>query len=98
MIVGKVEIENGPMEKSTDLIRIEVISYSGYKADERPIKIVVGGVLLEVTDVIDRWYGEKFDYFKVKLSSGVKYLIARDRGEDRWYLKGRPHETRSSRH
>jgi hypothetical protein len=76
------------MKQPDDGIGIEVVAYSGYRADERPLKIVIGGVAMEVTEIVDRWYGEDFDYFKVRVNTGAVHLIARHRTHDRWYLKG----------
>lgn len=82
------------MKEPDSSAEIQVVTYSGYKADERPFKIVIGGVAMEVTEIVDRWYGEDFDYFKVRVNSGAVHLIGRHRTHDRWYLK----ETGISRH
>ena len=43
--------------------KIEVVAYSGYKANERPLYFVLDKRKLEVADIIDRWYGVEHDYF-----------------------------------
>jgi hypothetical protein len=65
---------------------IKVECYSGYKADERPLRFRLGGKLLEVEEILDRWYGEEHDYFKLRAEDGNKYLLRHGRKEDVWEL------------
>lgn len=66
---------------------IKVETYSGYKADERPLYLVLDDQRLEARDIIDRWYGEKADYFKVMTKDGRVYLVCRNRLSDQWTLE-----------
>ncbi len=66
--------------------RVEVIAYSGYKANERPLSFVLDGKRLEVENVIDRWYGVESDYFKVLAGDGKIYLLKWQRLLDVWLL------------
>jgi hypothetical protein len=68
--------------------KIEVDGYSGFKANERPKAFTVAGRRVEVEEVIERWRGERHDYFKVKGSDGQRYTIRYDRGQDGWELLG----------
>ncbi len=68
--------------------RIEVDAYSGFRANERPKSLRVAGGRVEVEEVIDRWYGERYDYFKVRGSDGRRYTIRYDRREDEWEMEG----------
>ena len=43
------------------LVRVEC--HSGYKAEERPVRIVFEGQTLEITDLEDRWYSPGATYF-----------------------------------
>ncbi len=65
---------------------IKVETYSGYKADERPLSFTIGNKVLKVEDVFDRWYGEGKDYFKLKADDGYSYIIRHDRNTDEWDL------------
>ncbi len=65
---------------------IEVVAYSGYKANERPLYFLIDSNRLEVEDIVDRWYGEEHDYFKVLADDGRVYLLRWHRFEDRWSL------------
>lgn len=76
--------------KSMGLVRaamnIEVQCYSGYKADERPVRFRLGERLLEVEELLDSWYGQEHDYFKVRADDGNTYLLRHRRSEDLWEL------------
>jgi len=66
--------------------KIEVSAYSGYKANERPLSFVLDQERIEVRDVLDRWYGEEHDYFKVLAGDGRVYLLGWQRNLDQWLL------------
>lgn len=67
-------------------VKIEVVAYSGYKANERPLYFVLEQRKLVVVNVMDRWYGEEHDYFKVLADDGKVYLIRWHRVLDLWFL------------
>lgn len=72
------------MNVSRTIIKVE--SYSGYKADERPVSFAIKGRTFAVRELIDRWYGEGHDYFKLRADDGFIYIIRHDRGADEWEL------------
>ena len=65
---------------------ITVKAYSGYKANERPLSFSMGEQVYVIEEIIDRWYGEDDDYFKVKADDGYTYIIRYHRSEDLWDL------------
>ena len=67
--------------------KIEVVSYSGYKANERPISFIVDNRKVEVRDIIDRWYDAEHDNFKVLADDGKIYLLRWQRTSDLWFLE-----------
>jgi hypothetical protein len=67
--------------------KIEVVAYSGYKANERPLYLVLDEERLEVKNIIDRWYGVEHDYFKVLADDGKVYLLKWHRTLDLWFLE-----------
>jgi hypothetical protein len=67
-------------------VKIEGVAYSGYKANERPLYFVLEQKKRSVMDVLDRWYGEEHDYFKVLADDGKVYLIRWHRGLDLWFV------------
>ena len=69
-------------------MRITVESYSGYKADERPLRFVLNGREYEVGEVEDRWYSPEAIYFRVVASDGNRYVLRHDEATDAWSLEG----------
>ena len=69
---------------SEQLVRVEC--HSGYKAEERPVRIVFGGQTLELTEVEDRWYSPGATYFRVLTTSGDRYVLRRDDAQEAWSL------------
>jgi hypothetical protein len=48
--------------------RVEVETYSGYKADERPVRVKIDGATIQVAEVEDRWYSPGATFFRVLLA------------------------------
>ena len=67
--------------------KVEVNAYSGYKANERPLSLILDSRKLEVINIIDTWYGEEHDYFKVLADDGKVYLLKWHRTMDFWTLE-----------
>lgn len=66
------------------LVRVEC--YSGYKADERPQRIVFEAKTLEIAAVEDRWYSPGATYFRVLAEDGDRYVLRHDDAQDVWSL------------
>jgi hypothetical protein len=66
---------------------IEVESYSGYRADERPVRFAMSGRTYEVIEVEDRWYSPRAMYFRVVASDGSRYVLYHDEQADLWSLE-----------
>ncbi|HYL83439.1 MAG TPA: hypothetical protein VE263_04335 [Candidatus Angelobacter sp.] len=67
---------------------IRVECYSGYKADERPVRLHLGGRALEIAAVEDRWYSPGATYFRVLTSDGDRYVLCHEEAQDQWSLAG----------
>ena len=67
-------------------MKIRVECYSGYKANERPIRFYIGDRVLEVKELLDRWFGEEADFFKLVADDGNNYILKYDRHKDSWEL------------
>ena len=70
---------------SSKLLHLEC--YSGYKADERPVRVELGGQMIDVSDVEDRWYSPGATYFRVLLANGERYVLRREDAQDVWTLE-----------
>jgi hypothetical protein len=67
---------------------VSVECYAGYKGDERPVRLQIGGQWLEVVEVEDRWYSPGVTYFRVLVKGGDGYVLRRDDAQDVWRLAG----------
>lgn len=77
---------------SEQFVRVEC--YSGFKADERPLRLHLGGRTLEVADVEDRWYSPGETYFRILTADGGRYVLRHTEAQDVWVLSAFRAETR----
>lgn len=66
--------------------KIAVSCYAGYKADERPASFKRGNTTVPVAEVLDRWYDQDANYFKVRGEDLKEYLLRHDLDGDVWEL------------
>jgi len=76
-----------------ELISIKVECYAGAKADEKPRRFTWQGRVIEVSEVVDRWYQveskpewPRADYFKLRGTDEHEYLLKHDLESDEWFL------------
>ena len=67
-------------------MKIRVDTYDGYRSGERPLRFHLGRKRREVVELLDRWYGEDHDYFKVRADDGGVYVLRYNRDGDGWEL------------
>ena len=65
---------------------IMVETYSGYKADEYPLRFTVEGRKFSVISVEDRWYGPECSYFRVFADDGNTYILKQIPGNNEWQI------------
>jgi hypothetical protein len=75
--------ERGPLAEK--LLRVEC--YAGYKGDERPVRLQLGGEMVDVAEVEDRWYSPGATYFRVLLRNDERYVLRREDAQDLWTLE-----------
>ena len=63
---------------------MEVESYAGYKADERPMRLKLDGRILKIIEVEDRWYSPGETYFRVRVEDGDRYVLRHVDAQDVW--------------
>jgi Domain of unknown function (DUF6504) len=75
------------------LTPIQVECYAGAKADETPRRFAWEGRIIQVGEVLDRWYQveskrewPRADYFKVRGEDERDYLLKHDLESDEWFL------------
>jgi hypothetical protein len=66
---------------------VHVESYSGYRAEERPLRLRLGKENLEVVEVEDRWYSPGETYFRVVLVNGDRYVLRHVEAQDVWSIE-----------
>ncbi len=71
--------------------RIDVISFSGRKADERPVTFILRGLRIDVVEITDRWVEEGLQdrvrrrFFRVRGSDGGTHRLYYDEHALEWY-------------
>jgi hypothetical protein len=66
---------------------IYVDAYSGYKANERPLRFHLDEEVHEIALIEDRWQDPNAEYFKVRSTEGKRYLLRYDQSADQWTLQ-----------
>jgi hypothetical protein len=66
---------------------LRVQSYSGRKADERPVRFQLGEREYVVEEVVDQWYGPEATFFKVRADDGNLYILRHSSPGDEWSLE-----------
>jgi hypothetical protein len=67
-------------------MNLNVETYSGYKADEYPLRFSVDGLRFEVISIEDRWYSPECSYFKVFADDGNTYILRKLSGNNQWEM------------
>lgn len=68
-------------------MKLRVESYSGYKADQRPIKFWLGDTVVFVEAIDDQWYGPETLYFRVRADDGNTYVLGHNENNHEWTLE-----------
>ena len=68
--------------------KVRVECYSGYKTDERPLRLKLKTGAKEITRIEDRWYSPGATYFRVVLDDGDRYVLRHEEAQDIWSLAG----------
>jgi hypothetical protein len=66
---------------------VRVECYSGYRADERPLRFFFGERKYEVLSVDDKWYSPGATFFRVLADDGNIYVLRHEEGEDTWSVE-----------
>ena len=82
----------GERNKNPDPTGAKVLFYEGYKGQEEPRAVILGGKTLNITEIIERKRhigkdaDESFETFLCRLENGSKIQI-KVRDFDRWEIK-----------
>jgi hypothetical protein len=67
---------------------IRVECYSGYRADERPLRFVLRGREFRVEELDGQWHSAENTYFRVRADDGNFYVLRHHEIQDIWTLDG----------
>lgn len=67
---------------------IQVDCYSGYKANERPLRLHLADRTIQIVAIEDRWYSPGATYFRVLADGGDRYVLRHEEAQDVWSLVG----------
>ena len=67
-------------------MKVRVVCYEGYRAEETPRSFTLGDRRLEVSSVLDRWRGQDHEYVKLTASDANLYILRYDRNADEWEI------------
>ena len=70
----KADLGKNNDHNSNDM-NVRVECYSGWKAEERPLRFRVDGHEYVVEEVLDQWYGPEDVFFKVRADDGNVYVL-----------------------
>ena len=56
------------------------------RTSDEPLRFVLGEQTIEVDDLLDRWYGNDADYFRVRGADGHFYVLKHHREPEGWEL------------
>ncbi len=65
---------------------LKVEAYAGYKANQRPLAFTLGKKRLQITRIVDQWYGPDHVYFKVLAEDANSYILRYSEADDHWAL------------
>ena len=68
------------------LMAIRVECYAGYRGEEEPRAFWLDDRRVEALELLDRWLGPDYRYFKVKADDGNIYILRHDQVRDEWSL------------
>jgi len=70
-------------------MQIEVECYSGFKGEERPVRLRWEERTLEVQAILRQWYEPGGAYFRIRADDGQSYTLWRN-VEGEWSLREQP--------
>jgi len=67
-------------------LSVRVECYAGYRGEQAPTRFYMGTREVAVVDVVDRWLGPKYRYFKLRGSDGGVYILRNNTAKVSWEL------------
>jgi len=73
-------------KKSEGGFSVEVECYAGYRGEEEPRRFRPGERSVEVEEMLDRWHGPDYRYFKLRGDDGAIYILRHDESAGCWEM------------
>jgi hypothetical protein len=67
---------------------VRVECYSGYMADERPMRLHLGACSFQIAQIEDRWYSPGATFFRVVVEDGDRYVLRHEEAQNVWTIAG----------
>jgi hypothetical protein len=67
---------------------VEVVAYAGYRGEQEPRALIVGGERIEVAEIVDRWLEPRARCFRVRTADGAVHRLRYDLDELCWRSGG----------
>ncbi len=74
------------LQRMTEHLAVQVDCYAGYRGEETPRRLHFGGRTIDVIEVVDRWYGPAYRYFKLRGSDQGVYIVRHEERSGAWEL------------
>jgi len=68
-------------------IPVYVDAYSGYRANERPMRFHLDRCVFDIVAIENSWRDLNAEYFKVRTLDGKRYLLRHSEKEEEWTLR-----------
>ena len=56
------------------------------RGHEVPLRLLLDARTIEIAEIVDRWYGDDYCYFKVRTETGDIYILRFDEESGEWGL------------
>lgn len=70
----------------SNLLQIRVECYAGYRGEQAPRTLILGGRRLDVAEILDQWLAPEHRYFKLRAADTHTYIVRHDAIRDTWEL------------
>ena len=88
------------MASNSDNLRVKVECYAGYRGEQRPLRFYLNERCIEISEILDQWYGPDYRYFKLLGDDKGIYILRHAMEDGYWELtmfdSGKREETRLS--
>jgi len=67
-------------------LAITVECYAGHRGEQEPRRLILDGRIIEVAEILDRWFAPDYRYFKLRDPGGAIWIVRNDAGTGLWEL------------